>query len=85
MTLYELTKLPDNTLIDAIKDGRINSKMARKDVVVLRGIDIRGIVREPKEPKSTSYSRSPTEKRLRRNISGRSLLFRAPPPPSLRT
>jgi hypothetical protein len=36
-TLYELTKLSDEVLRAAIKDGRVNPKMQRKDVRALRG------------------------------------------------
>jgi hypothetical protein len=36
-TLYELTKLDDEVLRTAIKDGRVNPKLQRKDVRVLRG------------------------------------------------
>lgn len=35
-TLYELTKLPDEVLIAALKDGSIHPKMERKDAKALR-------------------------------------------------
>ena len=35
-TLYELTKLPEDILLHALKDGRVHPKMERKDVKALR-------------------------------------------------
>lgn len=35
-TIYELTKVPDEGLMKAIEDGRINPKMERKDVAALK-------------------------------------------------
>jgi uncharacterized small protein (DUF1192 family) len=35
-TLYDLTKLPDELLLECLKDGRVHARMERKDVTALR-------------------------------------------------
>lgn len=47
-TLYELSKLPDETLIEKLNDGTINPNMERKDVAVLL------FEEKPKKPKATT-------------------------------
>jgi hypothetical protein len=61
-TLYELTKLSDEVLRTAIKDGRINPKMQRKDVRALRGqLPDKAPVKAPATPLMASWRASSDE------------------------
>ena len=54
--LYELTKLSDEQFAEGIKSGAINSKMHRKDVATLRGVEPKK--KEPREPRVPTIKNS---------------------------
>lgn len=60
-TLYQLTKLDDETFAAAIEDGRINSKMARKDALALRPPPKH---RKSRKPKTAPAQATPDRSRL---------------------
>jgi hypothetical protein len=52
-TLYELTKLPDTTLREKLKDGSINPRLERKDVARLRNAERGEVTVDGKEIERT--------------------------------
>ena len=60
--IYDLSKLDDEVLLAAIKDGRINPKMQRKDVRALRGqLPDKAPVKAPATPLMLSWRASSDE------------------------
>jgi hypothetical protein len=64
--IYDLSKLDDEVLRTAIKDGRVNPKMQRKDVRVLRGQPPdKATVKAPATPLMISWKAASDEARTK--------------------